>query len=371
MLGLDWKAQSKAHSGETSLMGEPAKFHRGLYQIGDGVWAWMQPNGSWGESNAGIIASEGESLVFDSLFDLRLTQRMLEEMAPIFKDAPVRTLVNSHSNGDHTYGNQLFGDAEILASERCAHEMPNEPPSAAAILPTMGKVISCCGLGGAALWPLRNMYRVGRYFTALSAPFDFRGIDLTLPTKTFNGEYEGMVGRIPYRLIEVGPAHTDGDILLYLPEQKILFGGDILFIDGTPAAWNPGVTSWLGVLETIQNMDVEYVVPGHGPIVDKAGIDDLKSYFEIVLPKTEDLYRNGMQPNEIAKHLLLDDKDCAPFKLWDSPERMVMTTNTYTRVLGQNMTHYSNGERLKVLWATASLAFELPEACPKVMHTLA
>ena len=69
-------------------------------------------------------------------------------------------------------------------------------------------------------------------------------------------------------------------------------------------------------------MDVECVVPGHGPIVDKVGIDDLKSYFEIVLPKTEDLYRNGMRPNQIAKYLLLEDKDCAAFKLWDSPSAL-------------------------------------------------
>ena len=78
--GMNWKKDCKPHPGETSLFGDPATFHKGLYQLNENVWAWMQPNGSWGESNAGVISSKGETLVWDSLYDLRLTGTFLKEI---------------------------------------------------------------------------------------------------------------------------------------------------------------------------------------------------------------------------------------------------------------------------------------------------
>lgn len=367
---LNWKRDRTPLHGEKSLFGDPAKFQRGLYEITEGVYAWMQPNGSWGESNAAMISSGGESLVFNSLFDLKLTANMLRHMEPITKNAPIRMLVNSHSNGDHTYGNELFKDATILASEKAAEEMPSEPASAATLLPVMGKAISCCGLGGMPMWPLRNMHRVGKYFQNMMLPYHHKGITLTLPTETFTGHYKGQIGSIPFELIEVGPAHTDGDIMLYLPDQKVLFAGDILFVEGLPAAWNPGLPHWPKVLEQIQAMDIETIIPGHGPIITKDGVDDVKSFFDVLLSKTEDLYKNGMKPTAIARHLLLEDRDFKPYLLWDCPERTVMATNTYTRVLDGNTKHYSGGDKVKVLYGTASLAYDLPQAEPKLLHVL-
>ena len=367
--GLDWKTDRKPTAGEKSLFGDPAKFRRGIYQLDKGVWAWMQPNGSWGESNAGIISDEDQTLVFDSLYDLKLTQNLLSEIQPIVQHAPIKTLVNSHANADHTYGNQLFHGAEILASERCKAEMPHEDPASAAMMPKVGFAISCCGLGGAPLWPLRHFDKVGKYFQGICQPYSFKNITLTLPTKTFNKEYKGQIGNIPFTLIEVGPAHTDGDIILYLPEQKILFAGDILFIEGLPAAWNPGITNWIAALELIEALDVETIVPGHGPIVDKSGVDEVKGFFQLLLERTEDMYRNGKNPYQIAEHLMKSDPDYRPYLLWDSPERTVMATTTYTRVLDNNMEHYSSLDKFKVLWNVANLAYEFPKAEPKILHT--
>jgi len=106
------------------------KFEKGLHELGNGSYAWLQPDGGWGWSNAGLITDAGQSLLVDTLFDLRLTQEMLDAMraaTPAARD--IGTLVNTHANGDHCYGNQLVGDAAIVTSEASAKEMDEFPPA--------------------------------------------------------------------------------------------------------------------------------------------------------------------------------------------------------------------------------------------------
>src|SRR5229473_5386077 len=107
------------------LIASKGPYTKGLRDLGNGCYAWLQPDGSWGWSNAGLIADSGESLLVDTLFDLKLTREMLDAMrrAEPRATAQIGALVNTHSNGDHTFGNQLVGGAEIIASKACAEEM--------------------------------------------------------------------------------------------------------------------------------------------------------------------------------------------------------------------------------------------------------
>ena len=95
-----------------------ARFYRkALEDLGQGVYAWMQPDGSWGYSNAGLITDGEECLLVDTLFDLALTREMLSAMQDATPAAQtIDALVNTHANGDHTFGNQLVGGARIIAS---------------------------------------------------------------------------------------------------------------------------------------------------------------------------------------------------------------------------------------------------------------
>ena len=96
-------------------------FTKGLQKIGSGSWAYLQPDGSWGWSNAGLIADSGETLLVDTLFDLKLTREMLDTMRRAEPAASrIGTLVNTHSNGDHCFGNELVAGAQIIASKACA-----------------------------------------------------------------------------------------------------------------------------------------------------------------------------------------------------------------------------------------------------------
>src|SRR5271166_2060821 len=109
-------------------------YERGLHEVGDGVWAYLQPDGGWGWSNAGLVTSGDASLLVDTLFDLRLTAEMLDAMRAGTPAEHIGTVVNTHANGDHCYGNALLADSEIISSVRCAQEMSTLPPETMAAM---------------------------------------------------------------------------------------------------------------------------------------------------------------------------------------------------------------------------------------------
>lgn len=110
-------------------------YQRGLHEIGDGLFAWLQPDGGWGWSNAGLIAhgtpGDGAAALVDTLFDTALTAEMLAgmERATGFGAATIGQVVNTHANGDHTHGNHLLENAEIIASQASAREMEAFSPA--------------------------------------------------------------------------------------------------------------------------------------------------------------------------------------------------------------------------------------------------
>src|ERR1700730_5526814 len=104
-------------------------YTKGVHDLGTGCYAYLQPDGTWGWSNAGLVADSGESLLVDTLFDLKCTREMLSALrAAVPAASRIGTLVNTHANGDHTFGNQLVDGAQIIASRRCAEEMKERPP---------------------------------------------------------------------------------------------------------------------------------------------------------------------------------------------------------------------------------------------------
>src|ERR1043165_1555680 len=104
------------------------QYTKGLHDLGNGCFAYLQPDGGWGWSNAGLIVDRDQTLLVDTLFDLELTREMLDRMSAAVPAArSIGRLVNTHANGDHTFGNQLVKDAEIIASRACAEEMKERP----------------------------------------------------------------------------------------------------------------------------------------------------------------------------------------------------------------------------------------------------
>ena len=259
-------------------------YTEGLHEVADGVFAYLQPDGGWGWSNAGLAVGDGSSLLVDTLFDLRLTRRMLDAMATHVRTAPIGTLVNTHANGDHCYGNQLVTDAEIIASTAAAEEMSEVPASRLAAL-------------NAAEGD------VGRLFRSFFGAFDFEGITPTPPTRTFDGRLDLDVGGRGVELVEVGPAHTRGDVLAVLSREKVVFTGDILFIGGAPIAWAGPLRNWIAACDLILGMDVDVVVPGHGPVTDKAGVVTVRDELAFVEREATARHEAGMSAWDAAQEI--------------------------------------------------------------------
>ena len=258
-------------------------YTKGLHELGDGCFAYLQPDGSWGWSNAGLIVGDGESLLVDTLFDLRLTGEMLAAMAPATAAAPIATLVNTHANGDHCYGNELVSGAEIIASTAAAEEMADVPPSMLAALNN-------------------DPGELGALFRQFFGAFEFDGITPTPPTRTFDGRLELDVGGQTVELIEVGPAHTRGDVVVHVPEAGAVYTGDILFIEGTPVVWAGPIANWVAACDAIVGLGAPAVVPGHGPVTDASGVVAVRDYLSFVDREAMARHDAGMNAWDAARH---------------------------------------------------------------------
>ena len=164
---------------------------------------------------------------------------------------------------------------------------------------------------------------MGEFFTYCFEDFDFRDINQTLPTRTFEGELEVQVGAKSVHLKQVGPAHTAGDILVYVAADKLIYTGDILFIEGHPILWAGPVQNWIDACDYMLALDVETVVPGHGPITAKNGVKAMRDYLVYVRDETKKRFDAGMPVFEAALDISLADYDS-----WGDAERIVVNVAT-------------------------------------------
>jgi len=340
---------------------EVPNFAEGLYDLGSQVYAWLTPNGSWGESNAGLIVGKTDSLLIDTLWDVRLTRRMLAAMGPLTGDAPITRLVNTHADGDHFWGNQLLDAAEIIASHAAAEEMHDIKPLQMRLLGFLGRCLSMLPFGGAD--------KAGHWFQAMIKPYDFAEVKPTLPTRTFSRSLRIELGGRAIDLMEAGPAHTRGDAMVFIPDARVLFTGDIIFCGSTPVMWAGPLQNWLDVLDKILAMDAHTIIPGHGPATDKGGVQAVKAYWEYLDRHVKGCFRRGLSARQAAYDIVFsDDFARQPFARWNSPERIMTNTHIIYRHLRGRTGPLKAPELIVLMWRQALLAHDLPDAQPQAMR---
>ncbi|MFJ4921478.1 MBL fold metallo-hydrolase [Streptomyces sp. NPDC088725] len=255
-----------------------------LVRLAPAVHAYVQPDGGWCLNNAGFI-SDGESTL---LVDTTATERR----AVLLRDAIVaagvplpRTVVNTHHHGDHTYGNAVFTpEATVIGHDACRAEQ----------------------------------LAAGRQLHLLWPQTDFGDIHITPPSVTYSDRLTLHVGGIEVRLIHPGVGHTTGDTIVHLPEQGIVFTGDLIFQGGTPFVPMGSLNGSLRALDLLRSLDASVVVPGHGPLTDPSAYDATERYLRYVADLAEAGRAKGLSPLEVAA-----EADLGEFAALRESERLV------------------------------------------------
>lgn len=318
---------------EHSLHGEVATYAGGVHEVADGCLAYLQPNGGLGEANVGLVVGDGATLIIDTCWDHAQARRMLAAAAPWLHGNPITTVVNTHSNGDHWWGNAVMpAAATVITSAASRAAMGRENRLAIAAMTTAA--------GLAARLPLPQAIR--SFVTDAHAefgPFDFWRVRPRYPDRTFSGSLRLTVGNRTVDLVEVGPAHTPGDLMVFDRDRNVVFAGDILFIGQTPIMWEGPARNWIDALRLILDTRPAAIVPGHGPLATETDVTDLVSYFEWLDDSATRLCRNGIPPFDAAAQMLSSDTFTeSRWARWRRPESLLAGVRaTYRHVRGHRV----------------------------------
>jgi len=310
-----------------ALSGAPARFAGGLREVAPRTWAWLQPNGGLGESNAGLVVGDGEALLVDTLWDERLTRRMLDAMAPLLAEAPLRRAFVTHPDGDHWWdGAALPSDVEICATAACDRAMRAEAPPRVlhGMTATAGALRRAPGRTGA----------VARRVHGQLAPFAWRGARLRFADRRIDGGATLDVGGRPLRVLDLGPTHSPADAVVHVPDAGVVLAADLLFVGVTPIMWHGPVETWLDALETLLALDADVYVPGHGPPCGRAEIERLDAYWRWLRDGVAGQRAAGRTVGEAARALLRSPEH-ARFADWLNPERILVNVATMYRAAGE------------------------------------
>jgi len=264
----------------------------------------LQEDTGLGKSNSGLVNRAG-GLVVDTFWDLPHTREMIDQYARVWR-APAGRVVNTHRNGDHCWGNQLFPGAEIIGHRLCAEEFEKESPAMMEALRQSG---------------VEEDSDMAKMAASLQE-FDFNGIELTPPTTLVDDRLDLDLDGETVSLLYVGPAHTQGDLLVHLPERGVLFAGDILFRLCTPVGWEGTTERWVAALDRIIQLAPEVIVPGHGPLCGLEGPREMKAYLEYVRTEARPFYDREMPVLEACKRI-----DLGPYADWTEPERLIFNVS--------------------------------------------
>lgn len=268
-----------------------------LVQPATGVYAYVQPDGGWCLNNAGFVTDGGRTLLIDTAATERRALALREAVVAAGVPLP-RTVVNTHHHGDHTYGNAVFApEALVLGHDNARTEQ------------------IAAGHQLELIWPTT----------------DFGSVEITAPDLTYNDRMTLHLGETEVQVIHPGVAHTTGDSIVFLPRQRIVFTGDLVFAEGTPFLAMGSLAGSLRALELLRSLGAETVVPGHGPLTDPSAYEATERYLRYVAELARKGRAEGLTPLEAARKA-----DLGEFAAWRESERLVANLHrAYAELAGE------------------------------------
>ncbi|NRQ34054.1 MBL fold metallo-hydrolase [Nonomuraea sp. NN258] len=237
-------------------------------EVSDGVYAYIQPDGSWWINNTGFLAGRRGVICIDACSTERRTRALREAVGKV-SDRPITTLINTHHHGDHTFGNYLFPEATIVGHEEVRERILAEG--------------------------------IPDYRSAWSAEVEWGALQAVPPFLTYTDGITVHSDELRCEVRYIGhPAHTTGDSIVWIPERRLLFAGDLVFNGGTPFVLMGSVSGAIEALGTLRELGAQTVVPGHGEVCGPEVFDRVEGYLRFVLETAERGRAAGLTPLDAA-----------------------------------------------------------------------
>lgn len=249
----------------------------GLHRITDGVYAYVQGNGPYGNagfSNAGFVVGPDYVVVIDTLGTNSMHDGFIKTIRSV-TDLPVGLVIITHHHVDHVLGTHRFMPARVVCHRQCRAHMIEGRDT------------------------MVNRWRTMR---PLLAP-DLPDIPVVVPDITFEQHISIHLGPRELVVFHPGVAHTDGDAAVHLPQEGILFTGDLFFNRVCPAAFQGSVTGWISAVETLLALNPSVIVPGHGPVADRQALEEMLRYLRLIQEGSERAYAMGLTPEEAQQQM--------------------------------------------------------------------
>jgi len=259
-----------------------------LEEVSPGIFAYIQLDGSWGLNNPSFITSDAGVTVIDAACTERRT-RDFKAAIERTSDQPIGTLINTHHHLDHTFGNFVFGpEVTIIGHENCREEI------------------------------LQSADTIMAQAQGLFPHVDFGDVEIVAPSLTFEEDLTLYAGDLRLECLYVGPAHTNNDVVVWIPDRSVLITGDIIFNNGTPFVLAGSIAGWLDAIEGLRELGAETLIPGHGSVCGPELFDDVAAYLRFVQEAARTGYEADAAPLEVAM-----DLDLGRFSEWPDQERIV------------------------------------------------
>ena len=283
-------------------------------EVADGVWHGSGTGSVYTMSNVMVLVGESDTLVVDSHVTPAAARALIESLS-VITDKPVRYLVNSHYHFDHAHGNQAFpGNVEIIGheftraklngdignvlEENTFRSFSDPVPQAVANLEQQAAQET----DPQRKSQLKARHRVQRDYMNAIAEVQPTPPNITLADKLTLYQ-DTAAGSREIQLLHFGRAHTGGDVMVYLPEEKVVFTGDMM-LPGLAYMGDGHVDEWPESLEGLKALDFDIWLPGHGPVMrDKQPIENFQIYLRDLWSKTQGLHREGVSWEQAAQRL--------------------------------------------------------------------
>jgi glyoxylase-like metal-dependent hydrolase (beta-lactamase superfamily II) len=245
-------------------------------QVAPNVYAVLTPsrdlpnaeNRGW-NSNSAFVVTESGVLVFDTGSSTAIGAALKETIQEI-TNQPVRWIINSHAHGDHWLGNAAFGKSaeHIYASNAVIEQVRAD-----------GRT-----------W-VERFQRMTKGATGNS--------QILLPNTPIDQRTELILGGVKMVIVPSGNSHSPGDLMLWLPESRVLISGDVVYSDRMPSTYASNLRQWISQLTQLERMQPKVVIPGHGKVTDVSGIVRLRELFETLWRAVEQGYQAGKSDYEM------------------------------------------------------------------------